>query len=103
MSSEELPDELVENLRDRWVLARQYRHESLPLIMHEELYEYFGEWCKITDANIYDTVENAMVVIENRSGTRTEVEFSELRWRTNYALADASCKKPQIKVITEGP
>jgi hypothetical protein len=83
MSMNEVTEKLASTLRDRWIEARKCLGKPLPLILHEEVYEHFGEWCKIVEANVYDKVENAEVVIENRSGERHQLEFKLLSWRTN--------------------
>jgi hypothetical protein len=99
----EVNDKLSGLLRDRWIMSRGVLNQSLPLILHEELYEHFGEWCQIIEANVYDTIDNAEVVIENRSGDRTQVQFGHLTWKRNRDLVDAVCQKTLTQLIVEGP
>ena len=77
----EPPEEDEYDLRDRWVEARKAQGKPLPLIMHEEVYTHFRTPCSIVEANVYDKVDNAEVVIESGEGTRTTIEFNQLSWR----------------------
>lgn len=99
----EVTKKVADQLRDRWVMARGLLNESLPLVLHEELYEFFGEWCKIVEANVYDKIENAEVVIENRMGKRETVEFCNLSWKRNRDLVDAVSQKTISELVVEGP
>lgn len=96
----EINERLCCQLRDRWAMAKGYLRDGLPLVLHEECYEHFGEWCRIIEANVYDKVSNAEVVIENRSGERHQLEFKDLSWRKNFDLMKSS--KPASEVIKGG-
>lgn len=98
-----ITEDTVDQLRDRWVMARKEIGLPLPLILYEEVYVYFGNWCKIVEANVYDEIPNAEVTIEGFNGTRTVVEFSELSWRFERSSIDAMQKKSQHDFIVEGP
>lgn len=99
----EVTEKLSDELRDCWVMARRILNEPLPLILHEEVYEHFGEWCKIIEANVYDKIENAEVVIESRMGKRATVEFGHLSWKRNRDLVDTVSQKTLTELVVEGP
>ena len=67
--------------------ANAYRivHGHLPLVMHSECYEFFGEPVSIEEAHVFDGVENAEVVIESSATNRKLVNFSELKWQYHFA------------------
>lgn len=61
--------------------ANEYKQMTghLPLIMHEEIYEFFGpDRVSIIEANVFDKIENAEVVISNSTLEVKQVTFSEL-------------------------
>jgi hypothetical protein len=73
--------EIQSSLADRYAMIFEMVNGHLPLIMHRVCYDYMGcGGVQIVEANIYDTVSNADVVIENRSGNRAHIEFRELSW-----------------------
>jgi len=94
--------DICNELRDRWAMACDVLAKTKPLVVGVECYEFFGEWVKIVEVNMFDQPHNAEVVIESRMMERKRVEFSELSWRTNYRLADAMCRKSRNEVIVEG-
>jgi hypothetical protein len=54
----------------------------LPLILHSEVYQYFGQPCQIIEANVFNEVEDCEVVVEGPFGERQgEIEFSQLEFR----------------------
>lgn len=94
--------EHLRSLRDRWVMGRIEYGETIPLILHETCYSYIGQPVKIIEANVFDEVKNAEVVIETGFGDRTQVEFSELLWHYCRTTIDAACKTPRSFYIRDG-
>ncbi len=91
-----------QELLDRWIELRRINGKGLPLIIGEECYEHFGQRCQIVEANVYDTVENAEVVIEAGFGERTEVEFSRLSWDFGCRHNDSLSKMSLMDLIRNG-
>lgn len=61
-----------------YALHFQKHHGHLPLVLHQEVYQFFGERVKIIEANVFDKPENAEVTIEGGFAEQKVIQFSEL-------------------------
>ena len=101
-SASDVTRDICDELRDRWAMACESLGKPMPLVIGIECYEFFGEWVKIVEVNMFDKPHDPEVAIESRMMEQKRVQFSELSWRTNYKLADAMCRKSRNEVIVEG-
>lgn len=98
----EVNDNVARSLGDRYAMARQCVGLELPLILHQQCYEYMGQPVEIIEANVYDTIGRAEVVIESSGDHRTQVEFRDLDWLYSRTTKDAVCQKPRDEYILYG-
>lgn len=72
---------ILVDLRTQWAKAYETEHGHLPLIMHQECYEYLGQPVKIVEANVFDRVDNSEVTIQTWDGNGDTLDFRKLSWR----------------------
>lgn len=84
----------------RDVFARHYKqcHGHLPLILHDECYEFFGDFVKIVRANVYNEIKDAEVTVEGRLGSTHTLEFAELSWKHGRRTMERIAETPSVSV-----
>lgn len=84
--------------RDNYARAYFDLRGHLPLILHEECYEFFGDFVKVVNANVFGDINDAEVTIESRLGAVHTLEFSELGWKHGRNTMKQLQTSPHLKV-----